>query len=194
MKAVTWQGWNSIAVGALVLAIAVQPALATQPLASAPSPSSPPSLAAADSVMPGLPSGLPQLPRLGETMQRDTRSGFALHGYDPVAYQLLGRATPGLPDYELVHGGAVWRFASAANREAFRDAPDVYEPAFAGFDATGVADGRAVESDPHLFAVIDSRLYLFRTGENRRRFLNNAALFQLAEAQWKDVYGTIARN
>ncbi|WNJ92052.1 YHS domain-containing (seleno)protein [Bosea sp. 685] len=193
MKAVTWQRWITIAVGALVLAIAVQPVLATQPLASAPSLSSAQSLSSQDSVMPGLPSGLPQLPRLGETMQRDTPSGFALHGYDPVAYQLLARATPGRPDYELVHGGVVWRFASAANREAFRDAPDVYEPAFAGFDATGVADGRAVESDPHLFAVINSRLYLFRTGENRRRFLNNAALFQLAEAQWRDVYGTIAR-
>lgn len=187
MKAATWQRWISVAVGVLALAIAIQPVMATQPLASAQN------LSVADSVMPGLPSGLPQLPRLGETMQRDTPSGFALHGYDPVAYQLLGRATPGRPDYELVHGGAVWRFASAANREAFRDAPDVYEPAFAGFDATGVADGRAVESDPHLFAVIDSRLYLFRTAENRRRFVNNATLFQLAEAQWKDVYGTIAR-
>ena len=193
MKAATWQRWISIAVGVLALAIAVQPVMATQPLASAPSLSSAPNLASSDSVMPGLPSGLPQLPRLGETMQRDTPSGFALHGYDPVAYQLLGRAAPGRPDYELIHGGAVWRFASAANREAFRDAPDVYEPAFAGFDATGVSDGRAVESDPHLFAVIDSRLYLFRTAENRRRFVNNAALFQLAEAQWKDVYGTIAR-
>ncbi|WP_100964192.1 YHS domain-containing (seleno)protein [Bosea sp. FBZP-16] len=140
-----------------------------------------------------LPAGLPELPGLGEVMQRDNRNGLALSGFDPVAYFLNDAAVPGLSDYELVHDGAVWRFASAANRDAFREAPQVYMPRFGGFDASGVADGRAVDADPHRFAVIGSQLYFFRSDENRRRFLDEAALRAKAQERWPTVATSIAR-
>lgn len=140
-----------------------------------------------------LPPGLPELPNLGEAMQRDNRTGFALSGFDPVAYFLSDAAVPGLPGYELLHDGAVWRFASAANRDAFREAPQVYTPRFGGFDASGVADGRAIDADPHRFAVIGSQLYFFRSEENRRRFLSEAALRAKARERWPGVATLIAR-
>lgn len=140
-----------------------------------------------------LPTGLPELPGLGEVMQRDNRTGLALSGFDPVAYFLNDAAVPGLPDYELLHGGAVWRFASAANRDAFREAPQVYTPRFGGFDASGVADGRAVDADPHRFAIIGSQLYFFRSDENRRRFIAEAALRAQAQQRWPTVATSIAR-
>lgn len=172
MKAVTWQRWISLAVGGVALMLALHPVLA-QPVA--------------------LPPGLPALPGLGEEMQRDPRSGLALSGYDPVAYQAEGRALAGRPDYELNYRGFVWRFATAANREAFRDAPEVYEPAFAGFDPLAVTQGRAVESDPRRFAILGSRLFLFRTEESRSRFVAEAALQASAEANWPAVSRQIAR-
>lgn len=141
----------------------------------------------------GLPAGLPELPSLNEGMQRDIHSGLALRGYDPVAYQLEKRAVAGHRDYEIVHQGAVWRFVSAANREAFRDAPGVYEPAFAGFDASAVAEGRAVDTDPRQFAIIGSRLFLFRTPENRRGFVEDASRLKMAESNWTSVSQGIAR-
>lgn len=142
---------------------------------------------------PGLPAGLPELPSLSESMQRDIHSGLALRGYDPLAYRLEKRAVAGHPDYELIHQGAVWRFVSAANREAFRDAPGVYEPAFAGFDASAVAEGRAVDSDPRQFAIIGSRLFLFRTPESRRSFVEDASRLKTAESNWGGVSQNIAR-
>lgn len=172
MKAATWQRLLSTAASLLLLALVVQP-----------SPARPTTL----------PAGLPALPSLGETMQRSLRSGVALNGFDPVAYRIEGRATPGLARYELMHGGAVWRFASAANREAFRDAPEIYEPAFAGFDPTGVAEGLAVDTDPRQFAIVGSRLFLFRTPENRRSFIADATLLRRAESNWAQVYRVIAR-
>ncbi len=172
MKAVKWQRWISIAVGGVALMLAIQPVLA-QPAA--------------------LPSGLPELPVLGETMLRDARSGLALRGYDPVAYQAEGRAVPGRAEHELLHDGVVWRFATAGNLAAFRDAPEVYEPAFAGFDPSALAEGRAVETDPHRFAILGSRLFLFRTDENRQRFVKESALHHLAEANWPAVSRLIAR-
>lgn len=149
-------------------------------------------LTAAASRASTLPAGLPELPGLGETMQRDNRTGLALSGFDPVAYFLSDAAVPGLPDYELAHDGAVWRFASAANRDAFREAPQVYTPRFGGFDASGVADGRAVDADPRRFAVIGSRLYFFRSDENRRRFLAEAALQAKAQQRWPAIATSIA--
>lgn len=140
-----------------------------------------------------LPPGLPQLPNLGETMLRDNRTGFALSGFDPVAYFLGEAAVPGLPAYELVSNGTVWRFASAANRDAFREAPEVYTPRFGGFDASGIADGRVVDADPRRFAVIGSRLYFFRSDESRQRFLAEPALQAKARERWPEVTMSIVR-
>lgn len=172
MKAATWRGWLLPAACLLALAGAGPVARASTP---------------------GLPAGLPELPALGEVMQRDLRTGLAINGFDPVSYR-LGEPAAGLPAYELVQGGIVWRFASQANLEAFRDAPEIYAPAFAGFDPTGVADGAAVDSDPSQFAILDSRLFLFRTAENRRRFLQNAGgLLAQAEDRWTSVLRFVAR-
>jgi hypothetical protein len=151
------------------------------------------SLAAAPGLASALPSGLPELPNIGETMQRDNRTGFALSGFDPVAYFLNAAAVPGLPAYELVHEGAVWRFASAANLEAFREAPQIYTPRFGGFDASSVADGRVVDADPHRFAVIGSQLYFFHSDASRRRFLAEAALRKQAQERWPSVATLVAR-
>lgn len=141
----------------------------------------------------GLPSGLPELPRLSEATYHDALSGIALHGYDPVAYRVEGRAVAGDPAYELIHRGTVWRFLSAANRAAFRDAPDVYAPAFAGYDAAAVAQGQAVDIDPREFAIVGSRLFLFRTAGSRERFLANPALQQQADDQWRSVALSLVR-
>ena len=176
MKAATWRGWLPLAACLFALAGAAPTARAGMPST------------------PGLPAGLPELPGLGEVMQRDLRTGLAINGFDPVSYRLGGRPAPGSPDYELVQGGIVWRFASQANLEAFRDAPEIYAPAFAGFDPTGVADGAAVDSDPSQFAVIGARLFLFRTAENRHRFLQNTGdLLAQAEDRWISVLRFVAR-
>jgi hypothetical protein len=84
----------------------------------------------------------------------------------------------------LSWGGRVWRFASSANREAFRDDPAVYAPRLGGYDAAGILEGRLVDADPLVFAVIGDRLYLFRDGARRARFLADPGLAGQAEAAW----------
>src|ERR687897_3752699 len=74
-------------------------------------------------------------------------SGVALDGFDPVSYFLGNGPKPGLPEHELVWGGVAWRFASAANREAFRRDPDAYAPRFGGYDAE--AGGAGLPGGPH---------------------------------------------
>lgn len=178
MKATPWQPWISVAVGALALSLMLQPAVASQSDAGLSS---------------GLPQGLPELPSMGETMQRHLRTGIALSGFDPIGYHLNGRPTAGRPEFEILYRGSVWRFASAANRDAFLSAPDIYTPAFEGFDPTGVADGNAVETSPTEFAIVGGRLFLFRSAKNRQQFLKNEGLLDQAIAHWGNVAKVILR-
>lgn len=185
MKAATRQRCSATCTGVALLFLAVS-------VTSANTTSAEPVLPASSGA-PGLPTGLPSLPSLGEVMQRDLRTGLAINGFDPVSYRFGSRPSAGLPEHELIHEGVVWRFASQANLEAFRDAPGIYAPAFAGFDPTGVANGVAVDSDPGQYAIIGSRLFLFRSAENRQRFLQDAALLAQAEDRWKSVLRVVAR-
>jgi YHS domain-containing protein len=109
---------------------------------------------------------------------------LTLNGFDPVSYFLKGGPQAGTARFELSWGGRVWRFASSANREAFRDDPAVYAPRLGGYDAAGILEGRLVDADPLVFAVIGDRLYLFRDGARRARFLADPGLAGQAEAAW----------
>lgn len=185
MKAATRQRSISAAAAFVSLALIGQAAFASPPQA-APE-------AAAPAQDPTLPPGLPELPSLGEVMQRGLSTGLAINGVDPVSYRLGSKPLAGRAEYELIQNGFVWRFASQANLEAFRDAPDIYRPAFGGFDPIGVANGVAVDSDPSQFAVVGSRLFLFRSPDNRQRFLQETGLLAQAESRWKAVLRVVAR-
>ena len=86
---------------------------------------------------------------------------LALSGYDPVSYFEPGGPAKGDPARELVLDGSRYRFASDEHRQRFEQAPDRYRPAYGGWCATAMADGRFVESDPTNFRVRDGRLFVF---------------------------------
>lgn len=86
--------------------------------------------------------------------------GVALHGHDAVAYHTQGRAVRGTARFEHVWNGARWRFASAANRDAFAAAPDRYAPQFGGYCAWAVSRNYTADIDPDAFAVVDGKLYV----------------------------------
>jgi YHS domain-containing protein len=65
--------------------------------------------------------------------------GVAVGGYDPVAYFTDGKPVAGTTEFTLEHGGAVWRFASAANRDAFKADPAKYAPQYGGYCAWAVS-------------------------------------------------------
>lgn len=109
---------------------------------------------------------------------------LTLNGFDPVSYFLEGGPEAGTARFELSWDGRVWRFSSGANREAFRDDPPAYAPRLGGYDAAGILEGRLVDADPLVFAVIGERLYLFRNSERRARFLAEPGLARQAEAAW----------
>ncbi|MBB99584.1 MAG: hypothetical protein CML67_08615 [Rhodobacteraceae bacterium] len=86
--------------------------------------------------------------------------GVAVGGYDPVAYFTQGKPVEGSRDFTATHRGAEWRFASAANRDAFLADPEKYAPAYGGYCSWAIAEGKLAKGDPKNWDIVDGRLYL----------------------------------
>lgn len=127
------------------------------------------------------------LPKRGEKL--------AIQGYDPVAYFPEGGGKPikGSERFTHAHKGVVYRFASQANMELFKQAPARYEPAHGGWCSWAMADdGSKVEINPKSFVVKDNRLFLFYDGfwgDTRKQWLkqDHAGLATKADRAWKTI-------
>lgn len=112
-------------------------------------------------------------------------SGYAISGFDPVAYFADGKASAGQDGFEAVHDGALWRFRNQGNLNAFRQHPEIYAPLFGGYDPVAVAGGRPVAGRPEIWAVVGARLMLFSSQENRAALLAGPhAWLQQASRRW----------
>ena len=117
--------------------------------------------------------------------------GAAIHGYDPVAYFTQEEAVAGKPEFTAEHDGAVWRFASAANRDAFVADPAKYAPQYGGYCAWEVSQGYTAPIDPDAWTVRDGKLYLNNSKFIRARWaLDKDGNIAAADANWPGLRGT----
>lgn len=115
-------------------------------------------------------------------------SGLALKGYDPVAYFSEKKPVPGKPEFTARHEGATYRFASAANRDAFAAAPAKYAPQYGGYCAFGMASGYKAPIEPDAWTVVDGKLYLNYDQSVRGRWSSDIPGFlRKADANWPTV-------
>lgn len=89
-----------------------------------------------------------------------TLLGTAIDGTDPVAYFTEGRPVEGSSSFTHEWNGATWRFASAANRDAFAAEPEKYAPQYGGYCAWAVAQGYTASTNPEAWKIVDGKLYL----------------------------------
>ena len=87
-------------------------------------------------------------------------SGFALKGFDAVAYFAVNNAVEGDQKYEFVWNGAKWLFSNAENLERFKADPAAYAPQFGGYCSYAVSKGYTANGDPKAWKVVDGKLYL----------------------------------
>ncbi len=96
-------------------------------------------------------------------------TGYAVSGYDVVAYRSLTQSpvgtnqpdgVPGRADITAEYNGAKFAFASEANRDTFLSDPAKYAPQYDGHCAYGVSKGGKVPGNPNLWRIIDDKLYL----------------------------------
>lgn len=96
-------------------------------------------------------------------------SGYAVSGYDVVAYFDLAQSTvgtsqpegiPGRADLTTTYNGAKFAFSTQANLDRFLAGPAGFAPQYDGHCAYGVAQGAKVPGNPNLWRIVDGKLYL----------------------------------
>ncbi|MBI5853842.1 MAG: YHS domain-containing protein, partial [Nitrospirae bacterium] len=95
-----------------------------------------------------------------QKINKTTFGNLALKGYDPVAYFTEGRAVEGHKGFTHEYADATWRFASAANRDAFIQDPESYAPQYGGYCAWGISQAKFFDGDPQVWKVVDGKLYV----------------------------------
>lgn len=110
------------------------------------------------------------------------RTGYAVSGYDVVAYRSLAqnpvgktqpKAVPGKAEITTEYNGAKFAFATETNRDTFLKNPARFVPQYDGHCAYGVAVGNKVPANPHLWRIVDDKLYLNITKDIARTWDRN---------------------
>jgi YHS domain-containing protein len=115
-------------------------------------------------------------------------SGLALKGYDPVAYFSEKKPVQGKAEFTARHEGATYRFASAANRDAFVAAPAKYTPQYGGYCAFGTASGYKAPIEPDAWTIVDGKLYLNYNRSVRSRWASDIpGYIRKADEQWPAI-------
>ncbi len=102
-----------------------------------------------------------------------TDAGVAIHGYDPVAYFTAGAPTKGNASYTATYEGAMYQFASEANRGLFLANPSKYAPEYGGYCAMGMTAGAKFDIDPTAWRVENDKLYLNKDPKTQTMWLRD---------------------
>lgn len=122
-----------------------------------------------------------------------SNNGLAIQGYDAVAYYLEHKAIKGNPSMSLKFEGITYYFSSQQHKDAFRAAPNKFEPQFGGWCAYAMgSSGEKIDIDPETFKIVNGKLYLFYN-----KYFNNtlktwnkdeARLLNKANENWTKTY------
>lgn len=119
----------------------------------------------------------------------------ALSGYDPVSYH-LGAPTKGAEQISLVHKEIVYYFHSEENKKRFKSEPIRYIPAYGGWCAWAMLDGKMVEINPMRYKIFEGRTFLFyktfftdtlKKWDDLAMKETEAALVLRADNHWRDI-------
>ena len=102
-----------------------------------------------------------------------TKRGYAVSGYDAVAYFTIGKPTKGDKKISTEWNNAKWLFSSEEHKELFLANPEKYAPAYDGHCAFAAGIGRKVSAKPTLWKIIDDRLFLNYSKRANASWLEN---------------------
>jgi YHS domain-containing protein len=100
-------------------------------------------------------------------------NGVILKGYDAVAYFTRHQAVKGNPAIQTSFGGAIYYFASVADKVAFSQNPSRYVPQYGGFCASHLSKGQLKDSDPTAFLIYKGKLYVCSGVDSAKEFRSN---------------------
>jgi hypothetical protein len=132
------------------------------------------------------------LPATAAAQVNDNGTAHAIGGYDPVAYFTDHRAVRGSEEHAFSWQGARWLFASEAHRALFAASPARYAPAYGGYCAYAVSQGRTARIDPEAWSIVGGRLFLNYSLAIRQQWSGDRDRYiRDADARWPEVRRTI---
>jgi YHS domain-containing protein len=120
------------------------------------------------------------------------KHGVILKGYDPVAYFTRHQAVKGNPAIQTSFGGAIYQFASAADKAAFDKNPSRYVPQYGGFCASHMSKGKGTmaDSDPTAFSIYKGKLYVCSDADGMKELRSNIDKnIRNADQNWVTHFG-----
>lgn len=111
-----------------------------------------------------------------------------LNGYDTVAFFTEASAVQGTEKRKSVYRGAVYYFASAANKKLFDADPERYRPQFGGYCSMALSMGKLEPGDVVTWSIIDGRLVVQRNEKARAMWdMNPAGNLHKADGNWPSL-------
>ena len=97
-------------------------------------------------------------------------------------------AVKGAKEFSTTWMGAEFRFASAANRDAFKKNPEAYAPQYGGYCAWAVSQGYTAKGDARNWKIVDGKLYLnYNTSVQKKWEGDIPGFIASADANWPEV-------
>lgn len=84
----------------------------------------------------------------------------AVEGYDITSY-FNNDLIKGNKEFQSVYQDVVYFFANQSNLNNFEVNPEKYMPAYGGWCAMALCQGKLVQPNPKLYSIIDDKLHLF---------------------------------
>lgn len=114
--------------------------------------------------------------------------GFAIKGYDTVAYFTAGKPVKGDKRFSHSYKGATWLFSTQENLDAFKANPEKYAPQYGGYCAYAVSKGSTAKIEPDSWKVVDGKLYLNYNKSIQKKWEKDiAGYIKKADANWPNV-------
>ncbi|SEI55886.1 hypothetical protein SAMN05216327_102449 [Dyadobacter sp. SG02] len=111
--------------------------------------------------------------------------GKAIKGYDVVAFFKDAKPVEGADSLTFHYKDADWLFASRANLEAFRSAPDRYVPQYGGYCAYGTSEGHKAPTEAETWTIVDDKLYFNYNMKVKNNWSKKREEFiEKADTQW----------
>lgn len=127
-----------------------------------------------------------------QTVDYNTKKGFAANGYDVVAY-FENKPVEGQKTFKTIFDGVNYKFSSAKNLNTFLKNPEKYVPQYGGYCAYAIAlKSDKVSINPKSFLVKEGKLYLFYNawGTNTLELWlkeNQNKLIEMADNNWQSI-------
>lgn len=116
------------------------------------------------------------------------KSGYAIGGYDPVAYFTMHKPVKGSGTITYQWQGANWCFSSEENMKSFKSSPEKYAPQYGGYCAYGLADGHKATTEADAWTISGGKLYLNYNKDIQSSWLKDKdSYIKKADTKWPDL-------